>query len=253
MSHIIDALNMKILPFIIIFSCCALLGCNNKPADKQSDTDITKRNIETPTKKIEEQYSSSDNISITDKEVEQIEAPVEKLADKPKLEPKKPIKKEKPIASNTIEERATFVKTVSKPKVVAKKRAAEIKFEEYAYDFGEIIEGDKIEHKFTFTNTGNAPLTITKADATCGCATPSIPFMDIMPGESGYIGIMYNSVGKEGEETPQVTIYSNAGEQPILILKLKGFIKSKEEAKKEVAVKDSIVETAKDTTKTESN
>lgn len=244
---------MKILPFIIIFSCCALLGCNNKPDDKQSNTDITKGNIETPKKKIEEQYSSSDNIKITDKEVVQVESAVVKQVDTLKSEPEpiKPVNKKKPVAANT--DKATFVKTVSKPKVVATKRAAEIKFDEYSYDFGEITEGDKIEHKFTFTNTGNAPLTITKADATCGCATPSIPFMDIMPGESGYIGIMYNSVGKEGEETPQVTIYSNAGEQPILILKLKGFIKTKEEAKIEVAVKDSIVETAKDTTKTESN
>jgi len=244
---------MKTLSFLIIFFCFAIVGCNNQPANDLTSTEITKENIETPKKKIEEQYSSADQIKIVDEEVEPANATDEEVVYKKEStqESIKPTKKKKSVISDIKKEEATFVKTVSKPK--PKKRTAEIKFKEYAYDFGEIVEGDKIEHKFTFTNTGKAPLTITKADATCGCATPSIPFMDIMPGESGYIGIMYNSVGKQGEETPQVTIYSNAGEQPILVLKLKGYVKSTEEAKKEVAVKDTIIHIAKDSIKTNSN
>ena len=34
----------------------------------------------------------------------------------------------------------------------------QIVFEETEYDFGEITQGDVVEHTFKFKNTGNAPL-----------------------------------------------------------------------------------------------
>jgi hypothetical protein len=73
--------------------------------------------------------------------------------------------------------------------------------------------------------------------------------MDILPGEEGYIGVNYNSVSKEGEQNPQVTIYSNAKKTPIIVLKLKGTVKPKKEIKEEKAVMDSIISEVKDTTK----
>ena len=40
------------------------------------------------------------------------------------------------------------------------------------HDFGEIAQGDKVEHTFRFRNTGNEPLVITNVQVTCGCTTP---------------------------------------------------------------------------------
>ncbi len=68
------------------------------------------------------------------------------------------------------------------------------------WNFGEIVEGDIIKKKFIFTNTGKAPLQIIGAEASCGCARPTAPFLDIAPGESGEIGITYNSVNKDGDQ-----------------------------------------------------
>jgi len=245
---------MKILPVIIILSSCLLLGCKNEPVVTAVKSELEESNLEAPKKKISEQYSSPDNLNADTKVVtadisEELKSTAVEAKQEPKTNAPKPA-----ISKSTTpkEEEATYVKTISKPKKSkAKRRAAEIEFDEYLYDFGEIVEGDKIDYKFTFKNTGNAPLTITEADATCGCATPSIPFIDILPGEVGYIGVNYNSVGKEGEQTPQVTIYSNAQKHPILVLKLKGYVMTKEEAKEEKAKLDTIISEVKDTIKEE--
>jgi len=240
---------MKTLSFPLFFLCFALLSCKNDAAINLSKGEVIETSTEIPKKKIEEQFSSIDSKAtlVTDKN----EEAKKEVVEVPKKEPTKKSAQVKKKAIDSKADNATFVKTVVKqatPK--PKKRTAEIEFEEQTFDFGEIMQGDKVDHKFTFKNTGRAPLTITEADATCGCATPSIPFMDIMPGETGYIGVSYNSVGKEGAETPQVTIYSNAGKDPILVLKLTGYVKTPEEAKAELAVKDSIIHEAKDSIKT---
>lgn len=116
--------------------------------------------------------------------------------------------------------------TVKKKTRKAKKTFAKIKFDEIMWDFGEITEGDIIKKKFKFTNTGKAPLQIIGADASCGCARPTVPFLDIAPGESSEIGITYNSVNKEGDQTPEIIIESNTFPR-YNVIKLKGTVKAK--------------------------
>lgn len=89
----------------------------------------------------------------------------------------------------------------------------EMTFEEKTFDFGEITDGDKVEHVFTFTNTGQAPLVITKAKGSCGCTVPEWPKKPILPGEEGEIRVVYNSKGKGKvggkNESKTVTITAN--------------------------------------------
>ena len=47
-----------------------------------------------------------------------------------------------------------------------------ITFKKAVHDFGVVKEGDVVETKFEFTNTGNAPLLITKIKAGGGCTVP---------------------------------------------------------------------------------
>jgi hypothetical protein len=86
-----------------------------------------------------------------------------------------------------------------------------ITWENTAYDFGDLNQGDKVEHTFKFKNTGNQALVITNVQVTCGCTTPKGWARDpIPPGESGEITIAFNSVGKFGKQNKVVTIISNA-------------------------------------------
>ncbi len=91
-----------------------------------------------------------------------------------------------------------------------KKRRPAISFKKTTHHYGRITQGDKIEHKFTFVNTGKRPLVISNATATCGCTQPSFPFIPIDPGEEGYIGVVFDSKGKLGRQKPAITITTNA-------------------------------------------
>lgn len=89
-------------------------------------------------------------------------------------------------------------------------------FSEYEWDFGTIDEGDKVEHTFTFTNTGTNPLVLEKCKGSCGCTVPTCPKEPIPPGGTGEIGVVFNSKGKKNKQTKRVTITCNTEEQPIL-------------------------------------
>jgi outer membrane biosynthesis protein TonB len=85
----------------------------------------------------------------------------------------------------------------------------EFKFEESAYDFGSITEGDVVEHIFKFTNTGEAPLVIQSASASCGCTVPNYPREPIAPGETGEIEVKFDSSNKPGIQNKTVSITAN--------------------------------------------
>lgn len=92
-----------------------------------------------------------------------------------------------------------------------KKDGAVITFEKKTHDFGDIMQGDKVEHTFYFTNTGNEPLIITNVQVSCGCTTPKgWPREPIPPGGKGELTVSFNSAGKNGRQNKPVTVVSNA-------------------------------------------
>lgn len=109
------------------------------------------------------------------------------------------------------------------PKKKKKKRRSKISFEETTHKFGTIKTGDKVSHKFKFTNTGNAPLVIKNVDVSCGCTFPSYPFLPIKPGEEGEIDVTFNSEHKIGRQKPTVTVVTN-GRPRTLKLYMEGFV-----------------------------
>lgn len=83
-------------------------------------------------------------------------------------------------------------------------------FEKDKHDFGDINQGDKVEHVFEFENTGNEPLIITNVQTTCGCTAPEWPRDPVAPGQTGKIKVVFNSAGKLGRQNKVITIVSNA-------------------------------------------
>ena len=74
---------------------------------------------------------------------------------------------------------------------------AEIKFDKTTHNFGKFSESaPKVSCIFTYTNTGDAPLIINQAVASCGCTVPEYTKTPVKPGEKGTIKITYNGEGK---------------------------------------------------------
>ena len=97
------------------------------------------------------------------------------------------------------------------PSLEAKKKQAEITFDEQSYNFGTIPEeGGKVTHEFEFTNTGNSNLVILDAYADCGCTVPEFPTAPIAPGKTGVIKVTYNPLYRPGSFTKVVTVRSNS-------------------------------------------
>lgn len=85
-----------------------------------------------------------------------------------------------------------------------------INFQEEFHDFGEVPEGEIVEHTFTFTNEGEGPLIISNAAGSCGCTVPEWPRQPIAPGQQGQIKVSFNSKGRAGRQDKRVTLTTNA-------------------------------------------
>lgn len=85
-----------------------------------------------------------------------------------------------------------------------------ITYDEDSYNFGTIKLGEIVEHEFTLTNTGEAPLIISNVHASCGCTTPDYSKTPIAPGEKGMIKVRFDSNGQMGNQHKIITVTSNA-------------------------------------------
>ncbi len=84
-----------------------------------------------------------------------------------------------------------------------------ITFDELEYNFGTLIQGEKVAHSFRFTNTGDGNLVISNVGASCGCTAPKWSREPIAPGEIGFIEVVFDSRGREGKQIKTVKVFSN--------------------------------------------
>jgi archaellum component FlaG (FlaF/FlaG flagellin family) len=94
------------------------------------------------------------------------------------------------------------------------------------FDFGTITEGEKVEYSYRFKNTGSTPLMIVSASASCGCTVPEKPEKPILPGETSYIKVVFNSQGKVGQNHKDITVIANTS-PAFPTLKLSGEVTAK--------------------------
>ncbi|WP_316739408.1 DUF1573 domain-containing protein [Pedobacter aquatilis] len=98
---------------------------------------------------------------------------------------------------------------------------AEFKFEAETHDFGKITVNKPVTYDFKYTNVGEEPLIITKAEASCGCTVPKYTTVPLKKGESGTISVTFSAAGAPQPFTKTVTITSNA-KTPVKVLYIKG-------------------------------
>ncbi len=77
------------------------------------------------------------------------------------------------------------------------------------HDFGRIVQGKPVTAEFTFTNKGELPLIINRAQGSCGCTGVEYPKAPVLPGQSGTIKATFNAAAV-GAFNKTVTVESNA-------------------------------------------
>jgi hypothetical protein len=108
--------------------------------------------------------------------------------------------------------------------VKAQEKTAKIEFKSETVDYGEIAKGSDGVRVFEFTNTGEAPLIISKVSSSCGCTIPKKPEDPILPGKTGEIQVKYDT-NRVGPIRKAITVISNA-DTPTKVLKIKGEVKA---------------------------
>lgn len=84
-----------------------------------------------------------------------------------------------------------------------------ITFDKEVYDFGKVIQGEKVSYGFKFTNTGKTDLVISQVKTSCGCTAPKFSKDPIKPGEERVITVTFDSNGRKGIQNKTITVLSN--------------------------------------------
>ena len=83
-------------------------------------------------------------------------------------------------------------------------------FKEVTYDFGTIKESKgAVKHTFEFKNTGDKPLIIIDAVASCGCTRPSFTAKPIKPGKKGKVEVTFSPAGRRGTFRKTIKVKTN--------------------------------------------
>ena len=106
--------------------------------------------------------------------------------------------------------------------VNAQDKVAKIDFKTDTIDYGTVEKGADGVRVFEFTNTGDAPLIVSKVSSSCGCTVPKWSKAPILPGENGEIQVKYDT-NRVNPIRKTITVISNA-ETPTVALKIKGLV-----------------------------
>jgi hypothetical protein len=80
-------------------------------------------------------------------------------------------------------------------------------------EFGQAVQGDRVERAFRFKNAGRAPLTITRVKASCGCTAALASKSSLAPGEEGEIRLAFDTRDRMGFQSIEVQVFSNDAEE----------------------------------------
>ena len=123
--------------------------------------------------------------------------------------------KDKTVGGTTVSPQKTFTDSTT------------VQIIDSVYNYGKVTDGEKVEYNYRFKNTGSKPLVIVSATSTCGCTVPEKPEKPIMPGEIGFIKVVFDSKGKVGITNKPITVISNAN-PPFTELLLTGEVLAKD-------------------------
>lgn len=108
------------------------------------------------------------------------------------------------VDTSLIHNSATAAENNSQPA-----KGPQISFNEVEKDFGMILHGERVFHRFNFINTGNETLIVTGVSSSCGCTVADYSKSPIQPGADGYVEVTFDSQNRQGFQEKTVTVLSN--------------------------------------------
>ena len=126
----------------------------------------------------------------------------------------------KPKKTQVAAKASTAAPAVVEP-VVEKVKGPGISFNTDDLDYGSIKKGSDPKRSFIITNTGTEPLIISGCSGSCGCTVPSCPKEPVLPGKTASIDVNYDT-NRPGPFTKNVTVMSNATNEPAKVVKIHG-------------------------------
>ncbi len=72
-----------------------------------------------------------------------------------------------------------------------------------------------LEAEFPFTNTGDTTVTILETHSSCGCTVPEVAEKVYAPGAGGVVKARFDIGGREGLQTKQITVRTDAGDHAL--------------------------------------
>ena len=101
-------------------------------------------------------------------------------------------------------------------------KAATVKWDKTEHNFGNIKQNEPQLVEYTFTNTGNKPVFILNAEASCGCTKLTYEKKPVLPGKTGSISTVYDAK-EPGIFSKSITVYlSLDAPNDVFELKLNG-------------------------------
>ncbi len=86
---------------------------------------------------------------------------------------------------------------------------AEIHFDSEVYDFGVLNSLEKLEHTFTYTNTGKENLSVESVESECPCVTIDFEKTTLKPGEKASFKISFDPSQQKGKNMYPIKVTNN--------------------------------------------
>ncbi|MCT4636520.1 MAG: DUF1573 domain-containing protein [Bacteroidales bacterium] len=113
------------------------------------------------------------------------------------------------FACNNSSEKSTTSTNSGKPEFVLSKDF---------HDFGTVEYGEMLSYSFKYYNNGTSPLIINKVMNACGCTKAVYNEKPLMPGDSTFLEIIFDTKGWRGVQFKQISIFTNEREHATNII-----------------------------------
>ena len=100
-----------------------------------------------------------------------------------------------------------------------------IEFPDSVKSFGTVKRGDPVQINYKFKNSGRTVLYIIDVYGNCGCTVADYPKQPLMPGEEGFITVIFNTKDHPGYNSKTITVTSNTSNGIRHLLYLNGQVK----------------------------